>query len=250
MAGRPGCPRHPLLDMRVHLGILREEHRLGGPPADRADDRPAARRRVWSHRVCGRPFLQPVNLPYPLPAKLDNGRWTMDDGTQVEHVRSLAGKRLTVFVHGTKVGTMMVGGLGKAHLNRSTELGQSVPQVSAGNRVNVRTKRQARWSRPASSWGSGFERGPNGQSTRRPPMRRPARFYQSAGGGAGAGRTRPRHRPRHLGDRRRVADESRPPRGARRRGAYSTVACPSTRLDRTPACVTDGRREVPDRAGW
>ena len=58
---------------------------------------------------------------------------------QVEHVRSLAGKRVTVFVHGTRVGTMMVGGLGKAHLNRSTELGQSVPQVSAGNRVNVRT---------------------------------------------------------------------------------------------------------------
>jgi hypothetical protein len=58
---------------------------------------------------------------------------------QVEHVRSLAGKRLTVFVQGTKVGTMMVGGLGRAHLNRSTELGQRVPQVSAGNRVNVRT---------------------------------------------------------------------------------------------------------------
>lgn len=58
---------------------------------------------------------------------------------QVEHVRSLAGKRLTVFVHGTKVGTMMVGNLGRAHLSRSTELGQRVPRVSAGNRVNVRT---------------------------------------------------------------------------------------------------------------
>jgi hypothetical protein len=58
---------------------------------------------------------------------------------QVEHVRSLAGKRLTVFVHGTKVGTMRVGNLGRAQLNRSTELGQSVPKVSAGNRVNVRT---------------------------------------------------------------------------------------------------------------
>jgi hypothetical protein len=58
---------------------------------------------------------------------------------QVEHVRSLAGKRLTVFVHGTKVGRMRVGNLGRAQLNRSTELGQRVPQVSAGNRVNVRT---------------------------------------------------------------------------------------------------------------
>jgi hypothetical protein len=58
---------------------------------------------------------------------------------EVEHVRSLAGKRLTVFVHGTRVGRMTVGNLGRAHLTRSTELGQSVPQVSAGNRVNVRT---------------------------------------------------------------------------------------------------------------
>jgi hypothetical protein len=58
---------------------------------------------------------------------------------QVEHVRSLAGKRLTVFVHGTKVGRMRVGNLGRAQLNRSTELGQRVPRVSAGNRVNVRT---------------------------------------------------------------------------------------------------------------
>lgn len=58
---------------------------------------------------------------------------------QVEHVRSLAGKRLTVFVHGTRVGTMRVGNLGRAQLNRSTELGQRVPQVTAGNRVNVRT---------------------------------------------------------------------------------------------------------------
>jgi len=58
---------------------------------------------------------------------------------EVEHVRSLAGKRLTVFVHGTRVGRMLVGGLGRAHLSRSTELGQTVPSVSAGNRVNVRT---------------------------------------------------------------------------------------------------------------
>jgi len=58
---------------------------------------------------------------------------------EVEHVRSLAGKRLGVFVHGTKVGTMRVGNLGRAQLNRSTELGQRVPRVSAGNRVNVRT---------------------------------------------------------------------------------------------------------------
>ena len=72
-------------------------------------------------------------------AKFKKDGTTREFEAQVEHVRSLAGKRLTVFVHGTKVGTMRVGNLGRAHLNRSTELGQSVPQVSAGNRVNVRT---------------------------------------------------------------------------------------------------------------
>ena len=58
---------------------------------------------------------------------------------QIEHARPLAGKRLTVFVAGTKVGTMVVGKLGNANLNRSTQLGQSVPHVSAGTGVSVHT---------------------------------------------------------------------------------------------------------------
>jgi hypothetical protein len=58
---------------------------------------------------------------------------------QIEHARPLAGKRLTVFVAGAKVGTMVVGKLGNAHLNRSTERGQTVPRVTAGNGVSVHT---------------------------------------------------------------------------------------------------------------
>jgi hypothetical protein len=58
---------------------------------------------------------------------------------QIEHARPLAGKRLTVFVAGTKVGTMVVGKLGNAHLNRSTERGQTVPRVSAGTGASVHT---------------------------------------------------------------------------------------------------------------
>ena len=69
--------------------------------------------------------------------KRDGGKREFE--AEVEHARSLAGKRLTVFVHGTKVGTMTVGRLGRAQLNRSTQLGQRVPTVSKGNRVNVRT---------------------------------------------------------------------------------------------------------------
>jgi len=58
---------------------------------------------------------------------------------EIEHARRLAGRRLTVFVAGTKVGTMVVGRLGNAHLNRSTQLGQAVPRVSAGSGVSVHT---------------------------------------------------------------------------------------------------------------
>ena len=72
-------------------------------------------------------------------AKLKRDGAKREFEAEVEHVRSLAGKRLTVFVHGTKVGTMRVGGLGRAELSRSTERGQRVPQASKGNRVNIRT---------------------------------------------------------------------------------------------------------------
>jgi hypothetical protein len=58
---------------------------------------------------------------------------------QVEHARVLRGRRLTVFVAGTRVGTMLVSNLGAAHLNRSTQRGQAVPRVSAGTRVTVHT---------------------------------------------------------------------------------------------------------------
>lgn len=58
---------------------------------------------------------------------------------QIEHARPLAGKRLTVFVAGTKVGTMVVGKLGNGNLNRSTQAGQTVPRVTAGDGVSVRT---------------------------------------------------------------------------------------------------------------
>ena len=58
---------------------------------------------------------------------------------ELEHARPLTGRRLTVFVGGSKVGTMVVGRLGRAQLNRSTQLGQAVPRVSAGTGVSVHT---------------------------------------------------------------------------------------------------------------
>jgi hypothetical protein len=58
---------------------------------------------------------------------------------EIEHARSLRGKRLAVFVGGTRIGTMVVGRLGNGRLDRSTQRGQSVPNVTAGTGVSVHT---------------------------------------------------------------------------------------------------------------
>ena len=58
---------------------------------------------------------------------------------EVEHIRSLHGKRVLFYVSGAKIGAARVNGLGKAELTRNTELGQQVPQVAAGSKVIVRT---------------------------------------------------------------------------------------------------------------
>jgi hypothetical protein len=78
------------------------------------------------------------------PAVTGKAKFTHEAGkreleVQIEHARPLAGKRLTVFVAGTKVGTMVVGKLGNANLNRATERGQTVPRVTAGTGVSVHT---------------------------------------------------------------------------------------------------------------
>ena len=58
---------------------------------------------------------------------------------EVEHIRRLAGRRVVVVVGGAKLGTAKVNALGAARLSRNSELGQRVPQVSAGTVVKVRT---------------------------------------------------------------------------------------------------------------
>ena len=58
---------------------------------------------------------------------------------EIEHAQSLRGKRLVVFVGGKKIGTMLVGQLGNARLDRSTQRGQAVPVVTAGTGVSVHT---------------------------------------------------------------------------------------------------------------
>ncbi len=54
---------------------------------------------------------------------------------EVEHVRRLAGKRVSFFVNSTKVGSARINGLGAAQLNRR---GESFPSINAGTRVKVK----------------------------------------------------------------------------------------------------------------
>ena len=58
---------------------------------------------------------------------------------EVENVRRLAGRTLSVFVNGNKVGSMTVNTLGEARFNRNTDLGQRVPVIRSGSRVQVKT---------------------------------------------------------------------------------------------------------------
>src|SRR5689334_8690159 len=54
---------------------------------------------------------------------------------QVEHVRRLAGKRVTFFVGGERLGSAQVNGFGAAHIVRRNA---AVPAVHAGTAVRVK----------------------------------------------------------------------------------------------------------------
>jgi len=58
---------------------------------------------------------------------------------EVEHVRRLAGKRVSFWVAGKRLGTATVTSLGAAHIVRNSERGQFVPAVRAGTVVKVKT---------------------------------------------------------------------------------------------------------------
>lgn len=58
---------------------------------------------------------------------------------EVQHIRRLAGKRVVFYVAGKKLGVAKVSRLGAAHINRNSERGQLVPNVSAGTSMRVRT---------------------------------------------------------------------------------------------------------------
>jgi hypothetical protein len=57
----------------------------------------------------------------------------------VQHIRSLAGKRVNVNVNGHLFATPRVNSLGHFTVNHNTGAGQAVPSIKAGSTVRVRT---------------------------------------------------------------------------------------------------------------
>lgn len=58
---------------------------------------------------------------------------------EVDHIRSLAGQYVNIFVGGSKLGTARVNSRGVAEIVRNSELAQRVPQVRAGTICTVQT---------------------------------------------------------------------------------------------------------------
>ena len=57
---------------------------------------------------------------------------------EVEHVRSLAGKRVNFFVNSTKIGSARISGLGAAQVTRR---GSTFPAIQSGTVIKVKTAR-------------------------------------------------------------------------------------------------------------
>jgi predicted PilT family ATPase len=58
---------------------------------------------------------------------------------EIDHIRSLAGRYVNVYIGGAKIGAARVNSRGVAELTRNSEIAQHVPQVRAGTTVTVQT---------------------------------------------------------------------------------------------------------------
>lgn len=59
---------------------------------------------------------------------------------ELENAKPLAGKTVNVFANGVKVGSFRVSALGAGRLNRNTDRGQSVPMISGGSAIQIKTQ--------------------------------------------------------------------------------------------------------------
>lgn len=57
---------------------------------------------------------------------------------EVENIKKLAGKTVGIYVNGRQVGSAVVNALGEARLELNTDRGGSVPNIKAGDQVQVK----------------------------------------------------------------------------------------------------------------
>lgn len=58
---------------------------------------------------------------------------------EADHLKTLAGSRVSFYANGAKFGTGLVSSVGIAQIDRNTELGQKVPVITHGSTIAVRT---------------------------------------------------------------------------------------------------------------
>lgn len=59
---------------------------------------------------------------------------------ELENAKSLAGKTVDVYANGVKVGSFKVSALGTGRLSRNSDRGQSVPVISSGSAIQIKTR--------------------------------------------------------------------------------------------------------------
>ena len=92
----------------------------------------------------GTVITTPLTGSSAYPAVNGKAKYKVDGSTrefqvEIEDAKVLAGKVLGVYSNSTLVGRMRVSALGTARLTRSTERGQTVPFISSGTVIRVRT---------------------------------------------------------------------------------------------------------------
>lgn len=58
---------------------------------------------------------------------------------EVENIKKLAGQSVTILVNGAQVGSATVNALGEARLELNTNLGNTVPSIKTGDKVQVKS---------------------------------------------------------------------------------------------------------------
>ncbi len=73
-------------------------------------------------------------------AKYKNEGGEREFQVELENAKALAGKMVDVYANGAKVGSFKVNRLGRGSMNRNSDQGQSVPNISAGSAIQIKTK--------------------------------------------------------------------------------------------------------------